>query len=296
MISTYAKIDKKINDIILANYAWNFLDIRSYLVDLKGIISVYYDKNNIDKNPIFKLINDIDRDCWHHFNENFRQNAIDKRIPKLRVQLKKDLLGQNIITSIKNLNKELYEVYSTLRVSHNIDDLKIINNIFSYLEGLAPRIKKNRPDLFELYKNIMNLTGPCKTVLPKLVQNDKTAGHRIFRKEEEQKIDDSFSNLFSNISNFITEIEKPKIDILEKIEYELLSTPIINQETQTWIENHKNSLKNIKQTEDFSTVYNTNPQMKKQVDELYDMVKTLKNKNTKICEDMLKSYENSKEK
>ena len=62
----------------------------------------------------------------------------------------------------------------------------------------------------------MNLTGPCKAVLPKLVQNDKTAGYRILRKDEEQKIDESFSNLFSNISSFITELEKPKIDILEK--------------------------------------------------------------------------------
>ena len=183
-----------------------------------------------------------------------------------------------------------------MRVSHNIDDLKIINKLFSYLEGLAPRINKNCPDLFESYKNIMNLTGPCKAVLPKLVQNDKTAGHRLLRKEEEQKIDDSYSDLFSNISNFITEIEKPNFDILEKIEKELLSIPIINQETLTRIENYKNSLKNIKQTEDFLIVYNTNPQKRKEVDELYDMVKTLKNKNTKICEDKLKSCENLKEK
>ena len=64
-------------------------------------------KKNINKNPIFKLIDDVDWACWHHFNSFFRQESINENMPLIRVQLKKDLLGQNINTNIKNINKEL---------------------------------------------------------------------------------------------------------------------------------------------------------------------------------------------
>ena len=296
MISTYAKIVKIIDDIIMDNYGHYYKDIQDHIIDLKANITVYYDKKNIAKKPIFELINEVDWDCWHHFNNYFKQENIDEHISLVRVQLKKDLLGQNINTSIKNINKELYEIYSILRVSHNINDLKALNEIFSYLEGLAPRIKKNRPNLFESYKKIMNLTGPCKAVLPKLVQNDKTAGHRILRKDEEQKIDESFSNLFSNISTFITELEKPKLDILEKMEVELKTTPITTKENRTLHEKLMNFLNNLKQEKDFLKAYNENPQFRKKVDENYNMIKTLKNNQIKHCEDIYKSADKLKEK
>jgi hypothetical protein len=295
MISSYAKIVKIIDDITRDNYEHYYIDIRDHVIDLKANIAVYYDKNNIDKNPIFKLINDVDWDCWHQFNDNFRQEAVDEHISLVRVQFKKDIQGQNINNFIKNINRELYEIYSTLRTSHNIIDQKALNEIFSYLEELAPRIKKNRPELFESYKNIMSLTGPCKAMLPKLVQNEKTTGHRILRKDEEQKIDESFSNLFSNISSFITELEKPKLDIIDKIEYELKTTPIICEEAKSNYERLMNSLNDLKKRKDFLIAYNTNPQFRKNVDETYNMAKATKDITLKKCKDLFEFNEKQKE-
>ena len=73
MVSNYAKIVKIIDDITRDNYGHYYIDIQDHVIDLKANIAVYYDKKNIDKNPIFKLIFDVDWDCWHHFNNNFRR-------------------------------------------------------------------------------------------------------------------------------------------------------------------------------------------------------------------------------
>jgi hypothetical protein len=274
MVSTRALINEKLDELTIMTQKKQWDELTSITNDLGIYVILYYEKRNINKDKISKLIKDFEYEHQHHYNDYFRNKYCQKFLHDIRVQFKNDIYESTLEYTMKIINQDLMEGYSALRALNDLRDLNIIHEIFKELEELAPRFKNNYPNIFEIYEKIMKAKALCTAVLPILVQKPGITGRQILKKDDEKKIDEGFSELFGYINEFFHIYENSKIEIIEETELEILNVSTIDKDSKEAKKQLISAILNFKKMENIKKIYDNNPELR---EKLYNTFNEIKN-------------------